>query len=214
MNALLGTGTLVDGAALLTLLWRLALDLIVATLIIRQVYFRRYRNREMLFISFLFNVVTFCLCMVLSKLSTGMAFGLALFGIFGVLRFRTEQIRSRDLTYLFIAIGVGIINAVAATEMSLAELLVVNGVIAGLAALLELGPSANERSTLMLYDRIELLSPGSETRLAEDIATRTGLQVLRVDVLQVDLLRDAAELSVIHRPGAPAAPPGLLPLTK
>jgi hypothetical protein len=85
--------------------------------------------------------------------------------------------------------------------MSAAGLLLINGAILIMTAWLELrGAGGRERSTPMLYDRLELLHPGREAELSEDLGTRTGMTVLRVEVHQVDLLRDAAEVTVFHRP--------------
>jgi uncharacterized protein DUF4956 len=182
------------------LLARLFLDLAFATVVVRLIYYRLYRNREYVFTYFLFNVITFCLCLVLRKVSTHIGLALALFGVFGILRYRTEQIRIRDLTYLFIVIGIGVLNAFADQGVSLAELLAVNVVIVGMTAVLELGSSKNvERSTLMCYDQLELLQPGNEAKLVADISARTGLAVVRVEITRVDMLRDAADIVVFHR---------------
>ena len=182
------------------LLARLFLDLAFATVVVRLIYYRLYRNREYVFTYFLFNVITFCLCLVLRKVSTHIGLALALFGVFGILRYRTEQIRIRDLTYLFIVIGIGVLNAFADQGVSLAELLAVNIVIVGMTAILELGSSRNvERSTLMCYDQLDLLQPGNEAKLVADISARTGLAVVRVEITRVDMLRDAADIVVFHR---------------
>ena len=125
---------------------------------------------------------------------------LALFGVFGILRYRTEQIRIRDLTYLFIVIGIGVLNAFAGGPVSVAELLLVNGIILAVTALLELGVSRSvERSTVMVYDQLDLLRPGNEARLLEDIAAKTGLAAVRVEVNRFDLLRDSAEITITYR---------------
>ena len=200
MGELMGVGSLVDGAELGKLLARLALNLVFATIVIQAVYFRLYQKRDHLFTCYLFNVVTLCLCVLLRKGPSDLGFALTLFGVFGILRYRTEQIRSRDLTYLFIVIGLGIINGVADQAVSLAELLVINGVIVALTAAIELGWGGKaEHSTPMCYDRLELLQPGKEAALMADIAHRTGLVVVRVQTERIDLLRDAAEITIYFR---------------
>lgn len=200
MNTLFGTGALFDWVDLVKLLSRLALDLIFVSVIIRLVYYRRYKNRDYVFTYYLFNVITLLMCLLLRKIQTELGLALALFGVFGILRYRTEQIRIRDLTYLFIVIGLGLLNGVANKTISDAELLAVNGVIVSMTALLELRPWKNsERSMTMFYDRIEMLQPGNEAQLLADIRSRTGLAVARVEVNQVDFLRDAAEITVFHK---------------
>ena len=183
-----------------TLAGRLALDLAVTAIVLHGVYLRQYRRREHVFTCYLFNVVTLCLCVLLRKGPAELGFALTLFGVFGILRYRTEQIRSRDLTYLFIVIGLGIVNGTSGQEVSAAEVLLVNGVVAGLTALLELGRRAEaEQVTLMCYDRLDLLRPGNEASLLADLKARTGLAVTRVDTERFDLLRDAADVTIYAR---------------
>jgi hypothetical protein len=201
MKDLLGADLLVDWPGLIRLLTRLALDLTFAGVVIRWIYYHLYRNREYVFTYYLFNVITFCLCLLLRKVSSPLGLALALFGVFGILRYRTEQIRIRDLTYLFIVIGLGVLNAFGDRTVSVAELLVVNGIIVAMTAVLELGAShQGERSAPMVYDQLDLLRPGNEANLLSDLSVRLGLAVVRVEVNQFDLLRDAAEITVFYRP--------------
>jgi len=200
VSELFGSNLVVSWLDLGRLLVRLLLDLAFATVVIRLIYYRLYRNREYVFTYFLFNLITFCLCLVLRKVSTHIGLALALFGVFGILRYRTEQIRIRDLTYLFIVIGIGVLNAFADQGVSIAELLAVDVVIVVTTAILELGSSRSmERSTLMCYDQLDLLRPGNEEKLIADINAKTGLTVVRVEINRVDLLRDAADITVFHR---------------
>ena len=186
MSELLGTSSLVDWAGLGVLVSRLALDLGFATIVIRLVYYRLYANREYVFTYFLFNVITFAMCLLLRKVPTHFGLALALFGVFGI---------------LFVVIGIGVLNAIADKSVSVAELLVVDATIVALTAFLELGASSRgERSTLMVYDQLELLRPGNEAKLVADISAKTGLSVLRVEVNRFDLLRDAAEITLFYRP--------------
>lgn len=199
MTDALGIGSLFDGEALLQLVVRLAFNLAFATILIRAIYFRLYGSREYVFTYYLFNLVTFCLCLLLQKVPLDLGFALGLFAVFGILRYRTETIGIRDLTYLFIVIGVAIINALANHKLSLSELLAVNGAVVGLTAALETQSAKMQvLSTPMLYDRIELLRPGVEVDLHCDIIERTGLQVVRVEVIRLDMLRDAAEIKVFY----------------
>ena len=200
---ILGSDELIDISDFLKLVIRLAVNLGFASLAL-WVYFRSNKNRDNAFTYFIFNIVTFSLCFLLRKVPMELGFALGLFAVFGILRYRTEEIRIRDLTYLFIFIAIGILNAVANKKISFAELLVVNGVITGIAAVMELSPSAKRNGSLpMLYDNLLLLHPGKHAELVGDVARRTGLDVVHVQVNRVDLLRDAAELTVFYRGGKP-----------
>lgn len=202
-----GTDGFVDGADFVRLLTRMGFDLGITALIVLGVYFRLYRNREFVFTYFVFNLITFSMCVLLRKVPMELGFALGLFAVFGILRYRTEEIRLRDLNYLFIVIGIGILNGVANKKVSAAELILVNLVIAGLVAALELAPKARAHgSTPILYDNLALLRPGQQDALHADLHQRTGLQIVRVQVHRIDLLRDAAEITVIYqRPATPGA---------
>ena len=202
MNTLFGTEMLVDVEDLLKLVSRLGLNLIVTSVVVMGVYYRLYRNRDFVFTYDVFNVITFSLCVLLRKVPMELGFALGLFAVFGILRYRTEEIRMRDLTYMFIVIGIAILNAVANKKVSLAELLVVNTVIVGVALVIELQPTRRrETSTPMLYDSLELLQPGRTQELIADLTRRTGFEVTGVQVHRIDLLRDAAEITVSYREG-------------
>ena len=114
------------------LVMRLLMNLSFAWIVIRGIHYRLYRNRDMAFTCLLFNVITFALCFLLRKVPIELGFALGLFAVFGILRYRTEPIRTRDLTYLFVVIGLAILNAVANKNISLAELVTINLVIVSL----------------------------------------------------------------------------------
>lgn len=204
MTELFGTETFFDGDWY-KLVARLALDLGITSLVVLWVYYRTYKHREFVFTYFVFNVITFTMCVLLRKVPMELGFALGLFAVFGILRYRTEEIRMRDLTYMFIVIGIGIINAVANKKISVMELLTVDAAIVGVTALFELAPANKTHgATPMLYDNIPLLEPGREDELHADMSRRTGLNVIRVQVHRIDMLRDAAEVTVFFRGGVGA----------
>jgi hypothetical protein len=199
-----GTEQFLDPGDFLRLVTRLGLNLGFATIVIMAVYYRLYRNREFVFTYYVFNLITFSMCVLLRKVPMELGFALGLFAVFGILRYRTEEIRMRDLTYMFIMIGLGILNGVANKKVSTAELLLVNGSIVGITALLELPAKARRYGTTpMLYDNLQLLHPERQAELKADLSQRTGLDVVRVSVQRIDFLRDAAEITVFYRGAAP-----------
>jgi hypothetical protein len=197
VSEIFGSDTVLDKDVLHFLL-RLAIDVAFVSVVIR-VYFRLYGNREYVFTYYLFNIITFGMCLLLRKVPIELGFALGLFAVFGILRYRTEAIRIRDLTYLFIVLGLGILNGVSNAKISVAELFAGNAVIVGATVLLERYPAGRgERSTPMLYDNLELLRPGNKARLHADLSARTGLEVVRVEVMRIDMLRDAAEIVIFY----------------
>lgn len=182
------------------LLSRLALDLAFTMMVVRGVYTRFYRHRDYTFTYLLINLVTFSLAFVLSQVRVDLGFGMGLFAVFGLLRYRTESIEVRNLTYLFVVIGLAVLNALVTADVSLGELLLVNGLIVGMVAILESASfSRREESRLVIYDRLDLLAPGRSAELMADLRARTQLPVERYEIGNVDLLRDTADLSVYYR---------------
>ena len=178
---------------------RLCVDLLFVFLVVRGVYTRLYRHRDYSFTYLLLNLVTFCISFVLSQVRVDLGFAMGLFAVFGILRYRTESIEVRDLTYLFVVIGQAVLNALVAPGVSLWQLLFVNIVIVGMVAVLESAPfSRREESRRVVYDRLELLAPGRASELVADLRTRTQLPVERYEIGNVDLFRDTANLVVFY----------------
>ena len=199
MNDIFGTDKFFD-SDWYKLLSRLGIDLAITSLIVIWVYYRMYKNRDYVFTYYIFNIITFSMCVLLRKVPMELGFALGLFAVFGILRYRTEEIRMRDLTYMFIVIGIGIINAVANKKVSLIELITVNAAIVATTALIELHPAGRTHGqTPLLYDNLSLLQPGKDAELLADLSTRTGFDVIRVQVHKIDLLRDAAEVTIFYK---------------
>jgi len=182
------------------LLARLALDLFFTGIIVRLVHYRVYRNRDYVFTYVLLNLVTFSLVYLLSSVPVQLGFALGLFAVFGILRYRTEAIQVRNLTYLFVVIALALLNALARAAIGLPELLIVNIVIVGMVCILEAAPfSGREASRLVRYDRLDLLGPETSAELLDDLRKRTHLPVERYEIGDVDLLRDTATITVHYR---------------
>ena len=197
MFDLLGLKEFLDLGDWARLASRLALDLVFAWIVIRRIHFRRYRNHDLAFTYLLFNVITFSVCFLLRKVPIELGFALGLFAVFGILRYRTEPIRTRDLTYLFVVIGLAILNAVANKKVSFVELMTIDTVIVGLTWAMSTGPfGGREEVHRLTYDNLELLTPHRRAELIEDLASRTGLDVVSVEVDNLNLLNDTAKLNI------------------
>lgn len=198
---LFGTDDFLDAWDFAKLVARLGFDLFLTYLVVGRVYARLYpQNRDFIFTYYIFNVITFVICILLRKVPMEIGFALGLFAVFGILRYRTEAIRLRDLTYMFIVIGVAILNSVANKKISFLELLAANLAIIIVTAAVELSPRSRRSSSVpILYDNLALLQPGRTAELHADLGKRTGLSIDRVQVHRIDLLRDAAELTVYYQ---------------
>ena len=181
------------------LLFKFGLNALVLFVLIRLIYYPIHRKKDYLFTYFLFNTLIFFLCVLLNsvKLSIGFAFGL--FAIFGVLRYRTEQISIKDMTYLFAVITIAVINSLASKKVSIAELVFTDGMILVMTYALEhLWLTRHEAMKQILYERIELIKPGNRVQLYADLHERLGGTVSRVEIGKIDLLKDTAQLRVFY----------------
>lgn len=181
------------------LLFKFGVNTLVLFVLIRLIYYPIHRKKDYLFTYFLFNILIFFLCVLLNsvKLSIGFAFGL--FAIFGVLRYRTEQISIKDMTYLFSVIAIAVINALASKKVSVAELIFTDGMILLVTYALEhLWLTRHEAMRLLIYERIDLIKPENRAALYEDLHKRLGVTVSRIEIGKIDLLRDTAQLRVFY----------------
>ncbi len=195
------------GGGTVSLPERLALDMVGTTALVLLVYYRLYRDRDYVFTYALINLVTFSLAYLLSNVRLEAGFALGLFAVFGILRYRTEAIKVRHLTYLFVVIGLGLLNALTGGGMTPADLILCNASLVGAVWCLEALPfSGREESSVVHYDRLDLLGPASSAELMADLRTRTRLPVERFEIGDIDLLRDAAKVTIHYRSSSPPPP--------
>ena len=191
-TGLLGFGSL-EGLAL-----RLAVNLICIYILVRIIYLPRRRSRDFAFTYVMLNLVTFGLAWLMNRVPMDLGFGLGMFAIFGILRYRTQALRIRDLTYLFVGIGLAVVNGIEHSSISWPAILFLDAMTLLVTAVLEFGDSRTGQRTLdLVYDRIDLLSLDDRPALIEDLEQRLKLRCVRVDVGTVDLLRETVKLSVI-----------------
>ncbi len=128
------------------------------------------------------------------------AYALGLFAIFGMIRYRTETLRIREMTYLFVVMGVSIINGQALTT-SLLELIVTNALVIAAIWLFEGNKHAKQMSEkVILYDKIDMVKHGKEAELKADLEERTGLKIEKMEIGHIDYLRDAAFIKIWYKP--------------
>jgi hypothetical protein len=176
---------------------RTIFNLGVVLLIVRGLYYRITPRKEYLFTYILFSVIVFFMVFLLENVKVEFGFALGLFAIFGVLRYRTQQIPIREMTYLFVVIGVSVINSLANRRISYAELLLTNAAIVLITYLLErVFLMRTESKKLIYYEKIDLIKPERRAEMIADLEERTGLTIHRVDVDRIDYLRDTARIYI------------------
>jgi hypothetical protein len=189
--------------ALASLAPRLGLDLACAYLLVQGIYVRLYPRREYAFTYWLLNLITFAVAYTLSGVRVEMGLSLGLFAVFGILRYRTEAMRIRDLTYLFVIIGLAILNGVALRTDGLVRVVLIDAAVLAVVATLELGHFGRREDTVVVrYDRLDLLQADQRAALLADLSRRIGAPCERAVVEHVDLMHDSAELVVTYRAAA------------
>ena len=192
---------LVDMTSLWTLLVRFAFHFLVCWVIVRCFYYPKSRRNDYYFTFMLFAITIFLLIIQMENMKMAISFALGLFAIFGMIRYRTETLKVREMTYLFIIIGISIINGLALT-VSYLELGVTNLLFIIAIWLFENHIITTKRTEMkiVLYDKIENVKHGREAELIADLKERTGLDIIEVEVGHIDFLRDVAFVKVTYKP--------------
>ena len=191
---------LLDGAGFMQLLLRFAFNMLVIFGIIQFFYYSKSKRRDYYFTFTLISISVFFLIFLLGSVKLKIGFALGLFAIFGIIRYRTESVPIREMTYLFVIIAISVINALA-VEISYTELVATN-----LIFILSIWVSESNRwlkhisCKLIQYDRIELIKPENAALLLDDLKQRTGLPILKVEVGHIDCLRDSAMVKIYYEP--------------
>lgn len=187
---------------LTNLLLGAGLNLAIALVIVRFIYYPETQNKNYVFTFLAFNTVIYFVLGLLTSVSLSIGVGFGLFAIFSVLRYRTDEIPIREMTYLFIIIALPVMNSILVTNSDIAQLLAANGVVVVLLYVLEKEWGFHyEASRKITYERIDLITPANQDLLLADVRTRTGLPVTRVVVGRIDFSRDTAEIQVFFEGG-------------
>ncbi|MDX2431206.1 MAG: DUF4956 domain-containing protein [Bacteroides sp.] len=187
--------------------WEDFIDLVIRTIfnlgvvliLVRYLYYRITPRKDYLFTYILISVVVFFMVFLLENIKIELGFALGLFAIFGIIRYRTRQIPIREMTYLFLVIGISVINALANAKVSYAELVFTNIALLAVTYLLEkVFLLKHESKKVINYENVELIKPEKRGDLILDLEERTGLKINRVEVGRIDYLRDSARVIIYY----------------
>ena len=200
LNSIEFLGTpLFDAKDFWKLITKTAFNLIIITIIIRYIYYPVTKNKDYLFTYFLISMTVFLLCVLLDSVKLQLGFALGLFAIFGIIRYRTDPIAIKEMTYLFLVIGISVVNALSNKKISHAELIFANLMIVfityGMERLWLLKHQSRKNIT---YEKIDLILPEKREELIADLKVRTGIDVIRVEIRRIDFLRDTANLRIFY----------------
>lgn len=191
--------SLLDWPAFSELIIKFILNYSVILVLVRYLYYPSTKRKDYLFTYILIGTVIFLLCFLLDNVKLQIGFALGLFAIFGILRYRTTQLPIKEMTYLFIVIGLSVINALANKKISLMELLFTNAAVIGITFFLErVWLLTQETRRTILYERIELIKPEKREELMLDLQSRTGLKINRIEIGAMDLMRDVVKIRIYY----------------
>ena len=176
---------------------KLLFNLAIVSYIVRYLYYNSTKNKDYLFTYLMISITVFLLCFLLENVKLQLGFALGLFAIFGIIRYRTDPIPIKEMTYLFIVIGISIMNALANKKISYSELLFANLSILALTYILErIWLIKKESRKNITYEKIELIVQEKRDELISDLKLRTGLDINRVEIRRIDFLSDTAQIRI------------------
>ena len=200
---LLGSVPVFDGPSLWTFLIRFGFNLLVCWVITHFLYYKKSRRRDYYFTYMLFSTVIFLILYQLQNLQMEITLALGLFAIFSMICYRTEQLPIREMTYLFVLIGLSVINGSGMTS-SYTAYVVTNVLVILLIWLLEAlvftGKTANK---IITYEKIDLIVPERREELMADLRKRTGLDIVKIQIGSINFLKDTAFIKVTYIPDDP-----------
>lgn len=190
---------IINMADFLELLSRFTLNTLLIFLVVHVLYAKNSQRKDFYFSYLAIGVIVFLLCFLLNNVKLELGFALGLFAIFGIIRYRTDTIPIKEMTYLFIVIGISVVNALANKKVSYAELMFTNAVIFfGLWILEKRLMLKQEGSVKLVYEQIENIHFDNETILLADLKARTGINISRYEIKKIDFLRDTAEIILYY----------------
>jgi hypothetical protein len=177
--------------------FRLLIHLVFLVGLVRFLYYPQNRNRDMMFSFLVFGIVIFLVMYFMLGLKVSVGFALGAFAIFGILRYRTEPMSTKDLTYLLVVVGLSVLNAV--LKFQVAELMTINVLLVGFTFFAERLPGLeNGRQANVQYERPDLIVPERQHELKADLEKRTGWVIRGIEIGDIDFLRDTVQLRVTY----------------
>ena len=186
---------LFDGPSLVSLILRFSINLLFSWLLVQFCYYRKSHRLDYYVTFMLFSSTMFLLIFLLDNVKLQIGLTLGLFAIFGVIRYRTETVPIREMTYLFVIIGLAVINGLAMT-VSFTELMVTNVLLLSLTFAIENIHLKHRSTKVILYEKIDNVVPERRKELIADIEKRTGLKIEGLEIGHIDFLRDVAYIKI------------------
>jgi hypothetical protein len=191
---------IIDYSVFVELLLRFTINFTVVLILVRWLYYSLTKRKDYLFTYIVISSIVFMLCFMLENVKLELGFALGLFAIFGILRYRTNAIPIKEMTYLFLVIGISVINALSNKNTGVIEILFTNGIIVFIVFLYEkIWLLKHESAKTIVYEKINLIRPDKYLELIEDLRQRTGIsRINRVDVGRIDFVKETCQLTIYY----------------
>lgn len=189
------------------MIFRFTINIFFLTLVIKYLYYNNNRKIEYLFTYYMIGIIVFFLCFTLKKYELDIGMALGLFAIFGIIRYRTNSIEIKEMTYLFVIIGVSVINALANKKISYVELLVANTIIVLTMYFIErqwtrknilADRIVSPRTQEIVYDSIENISPSNHPKLIKELEDLFEVKIDDLAIGKVDFLKKTVQISFTY----------------
>ena len=182
-----------------SLIVKMSIDLIFAFIVIRLIFYPVYRDRNYVFSNFLVNISIFLICFLMANIKLKIGFAFGLFAVLSIIRYRTEQIPIREMTYMFVVIIIGVLNALSKNSISYLELVTANIIITAAVYVIENNLfQKREFVNIIKYEKIELIKPENYDKLIDDLKLRTGFNIKKAEIQSINFLNDTALIKVLY----------------
>jgi hypothetical protein len=184
------------------IIMRFSINILAMIVLVRLIYYTTHKNKDFLFTFFLFNILIFIICLLLGSTKIKMGFAFGLFAIFSIIRYRTVTVPIKEMGYFFTCVALGLVNALAETDNNFYVIIACNATVLLLTGFLDkyIGLK-HENSKEIVYERIDLIQPEKRDEMIKDLRKRTGLPIHRVEVRNVNFLRDTANIYAYYYAG-------------
>ena len=182
------------------MIFRFLINIFFLTALIKYSYYRFSEKADYLFTFYLVGTIVFFLCFTLKKYEIDLGLALGLFAIFGILRYRTDPLKVREMTYLFVVIGLSLVNALSNKKMSYTEIFVANSIVVAMAYFLDRYWNQQKTNTKdMLYESLEHIRPEHHELLKTELEHKLGFEILSISLGQIDFKAETVKIKIRYK---------------
>ena len=182
------------------MIFRFLINIFFLTALIKYSYYKFSKKADYFFTFYLVGTIVFFLCFTLKKYEIDLGLALGLFAIFGILRYRTDPLKVREMTYLFVVIGLSLVNALSNKKMSYTEIFVANSIVVAMAYFLDRYWDQQKTNTKdILYESLEHIRPEHHELLKTELEHKLGFEILSISLGQIDFKAETVKIKIRYK---------------